>query len=129
MNMIDKQHKAIVLFGHGARDERWAEPFMALKKIIESRLPEGTEVALAFLELMTPSLPQCLDTLAQNHVGHVTVVPVFFGVGGHLRKDFPALLDQCRHRHPDLTIETTPAVGEWAQVQHAIAIEVTNLIG
>ena len=46
--------KAIILFGHGARDTRWREPFdrlAALWKAQHSSIP----VQLAFLEMMEPS--------------------------------------------------------------------------
>jgi hypothetical protein len=56
--------------------------------------------ALAFLELMTPSLEDAIDELAATGVGAITVVPVFFGQGGHLRRDFPLLIDACRAKYP-----------------------------
>jgi lipopolysaccharide export system permease protein len=47
--------QAIVLFAHGARDPRWAEPFEAVAARVRAAAP-GCPVVLAFLELMTPSL-------------------------------------------------------------------------
>ncbi|MGE8472690.1 MAG: CbiX/SirB N-terminal domain-containing protein, partial [Paraburkholderia hospita] len=48
----------IVLFAHGARDARWAEPFERLSaRLRELRGPSAGPVSLAFLELMTPDLP------------------------------------------------------------------------
>ena len=40
--------KALVLFAHGARDPRWAQPFQKLQKIAQSNLPDMA-VELAFL--------------------------------------------------------------------------------
>jgi hypothetical protein len=45
---------------------------------------------------MTPSLADAIAELAATGVGAITVVPVFFGQGGHLRRDFPLLIDACR---------------------------------
>ena len=47
--------RAIVLFAHGARDPRWAEPFEAVAARVRAAAP-GCRVALAFLELMAPTL-------------------------------------------------------------------------
>ncbi|BDB25276.1 CbiX/SirB N-terminal domain-containing protein [Cupriavidus sp. P-10] len=112
--------RALVLFAHGARDARWREPFERLQQKLVAALP-GCEVRLAFLELMSPLLPDTLAELAAGGVGEVTVVPVFFGQGGHIRRDLPALLDQCRQAHSGLRIHCAAAVGESDAVLDAIA--------
>ncbi|KJK22711.1 cobalamin biosynthesis protein CbiX [Burkholderiaceae bacterium 16] len=112
--------QALVLFGHGARDARWREPFDRLHAKLAAALPDSA-VRLAFLELMTPSLPDTLAELAAAGVANINVVPVFFGQGGHLRRDLPALLDDCRQRHPGVTIRCATAVGEDESVLDAIA--------
>ena len=66
--------EALVLFAHGARDPRWAEPFRRLQAITQSRMP-GVDVELAFLELMEPRLPELVFSLASGGCTAVTVVP------------------------------------------------------
>jgi len=111
---------AIVLFGHGARDERWKEPFIRIKEIIQQESPEQ-RVELAFLELMQPNLETTISDLVNSGVQAIKVVPVFLGQGGHIRKDFPALLDECRKKYPQINLSTQPAVGEDLGVLQAIA--------
>ncbi len=113
--------RKIVLFGHGARDPRWAEPFQLLSHKIASQVDAETSVELAFLELMQPSLPEVARQCSAQGIPHLMVVPVFFGQGGHLRKDFPVLIDQCKAQNPQLTISVTPPVGEWDFVLDSIA--------
>ncbi|MGO4277770.1 sirohydrochlorin cobaltochelatase [Cupriavidus sp. OV038] len=110
----------LVLFAHGARDARWREPFDRLQAKLSALLPD-TAVRLAFLELMEPSLPVALAELAGVGVAEVTVVPVFFGQGGHIRRDLPALIDQCRAQFPAMRIGCATAVGEAESVLDAIA--------
>ncbi|MCD9120290.1 sirohydrochlorin chelatase [Cupriavidus sp. UGS-1] len=112
--------QALVLFAHGARDARWREPFDRLHARLSAMLPDCA-VRLAFLELMTPDLPGTLAQLAAQNIGDILVVPVFFGQGGHLRRDLPALLDDCRARLPGVTIRCAAAVGEADSVLDAIA--------
>jgi sirohydrochlorin cobaltochelatase len=112
--------RALILFGHGARDPRWAAPFQRLQEILQAQLPDVT-VALAFLELMTPSLPVLTEQLMQAGCRDVTVVPVFFGQGGHVLRDLPAMTEQLRNAHPGLALKVAPAVGEDAEVLNAIA--------
>jgi sirohydrochlorin cobaltochelatase len=112
--------KALVLFAHGARAAAWAAPFQRLRDLTAARRPDCT-VSLAFLELMTPSLPDEVGAQVALGARDVTIVPVFLGQGGHLLRDLPLLLDQLRASHPDVTFRTVPAVGEDPGVLAAMA--------
>ena len=111
--------KAMILFGHGARDSRWREPFDRLVQLWQAQHP-NTPVELAFLEMMQPSLEEAVSSLSLKGVAQITVVPVFFGQGGHLRNDFPVLLEACQQQYPNITLSATPAVGEDLAVLQAI---------
>lgn len=111
--------KALILFGHGARDSRWREPFDRLAALWKTQHPD-IQVELAFLELMQPSLEGAIASLAAAGATQAVVVPVFFGQGGHLRNDFPVLLSACQEKFPAMTLSATPAVGEDEAVLQAI---------
>lgn len=111
----------IVLFGHGARDARWAEPFERLAARLRAARGADAPVSLAFLELMTPSLDTAIATQIAAGCSRITVVPVFFGQGGHIRRDLPQLIDACRAAHPGVEIRCATAVGEDDGVLDAIA--------
>ena len=112
--------RAIVLFAHGARDPRWAEPFEAIAAQVRAAVPGG-RVALAFLELMTPTLAEAVGRLAAEGATAVDVVPLFLGSGGHVRTDLPALVAALRLAHPEITLRLHPAIGEHASVVAAMA--------
>ncbi len=112
--------RALILFGHGARDPRWAAPFQRLRQILQAQQPD-TEVALAFLELMVPDLPTLVAQLTEHGCQDVTVVPVFFGQGGHVLRDLPILIENLQKTYPQLTLKAVPAVGEDADVLNAVA--------
>jgi sirohydrochlorin cobaltochelatase len=109
----------IILFGHGARDPRWAEPFERLAGKL--RAMRRDPVGLAFLEFMTPDLPAAISALAADSCDAVTVVPVFFGQGGHVRRDLPEVIDRCRAMYPSVDIRCAVAVGEDEAVLDAVA--------
>jgi sirohydrochlorin cobaltochelatase len=111
---------AIVLFAHGARDPRWAEPFEAVAARIRAAAP-GLAVALAFLELMGPSLGEAVGRLVAGGATTIDVVPLFLGTGGHVRQDLPPLIDTLRAAHPGTTIRLHAAIGEHAAVSEAMA--------
>jgi sirohydrochlorin ferrochelatase len=65
-------------------------------------------------------LEEAVARLSAKGATELTVVPVFFGQGGHLRNDFPVLLEECRGKFPNIQLSTTPAVGEDLAVLQAI---------
>ena len=110
----------MILFGHGARDARWQEPFQRLAAKLAAARGDAGPVSLAFLELMTPSLPDAIATQATAGCDTITVIPVFFGQGGHVRRDLPALIAQCQSEHPGVRLRCAGAVGEDDAVLDAI---------
>jgi sirohydrochlorin cobaltochelatase len=112
--------RGIILFVHGARDPRWAEPFRRLRAKIEA-LGDGTPAALAFLEHGTPDLAEAAAAMASGGVQRIRIVPMFFGRGGHLRNDLPRQLELARARAPGVGFEVTEAAGESEQVLEALA--------
>ncbi len=111
---------ALILFAHGARDPRWAQPFQKLQAIAREQRPD-TEVELAFLELMEPRLPEVVSRLAAAGCVSISVVPVFLGQGGHVLRDLPPMIDELRVQYPELQLNVSPAVGESPEVLAAIA--------
>lgn len=103
--------RALILFAHGARAAGWAAPFERLRDETRARLPD-VPVSLAFLELMEPRLPAEVAALAASGVTEVTIVPVFLGVGGHLLRDLPALVEELHRDYPGMTVTVAGAVGE-----------------
>jgi sirohydrochlorin cobaltochelatase len=111
---------AIILFAHGARAASWAAPFERVRELTQARTP-GIAVTLAFLELMTPRLPELVGQMVQGGVRDITVVPVFLGQGGHVLRDLPLMVEQLKIDYPGLAIKVVEAVGENAGVLAAIA--------
>ena len=111
---------ALVLFAHGARDVQWSEPFRALQREVAGRRPDLT-VELAFLELMKPSLGDCVSQLAGDGHRRIVIAPLFLAQGGHLKKDLPRLLKDLGTRHPAADISLLPPIGEVTELLNAIA--------
>lgn len=122
-------HNGIILFGHGARDARWAEPFERLAAKLRGLAGPDARVDLAFLELMTPDLPTAIAAQVASGCTAVTVVPVFVGIGGHIRRDLPAIVDRCRAVHAGVEIRCAAPVGEDDAVLDALAAYCQRQIG
>ena len=111
---------SLILFAHGSRDPKWAEPFKAIQLLIRAQAPD-LRVELAFLELMQPGIQECLSNLVKQGVKRVSIVPIFLAAGRHLREDLPALIAPIQQQFRDLVIDVSAPIGEIPEFQAAIA--------
>ena len=105
------EQRGIILFAHGSRDPLWRLPMEAVAAQVATTDPQG-KVVCAYLELTQPDLPSAAQQLVAQGVQQLTVVPLFLGVGKHVREDLPELMNGLRQAHPGVEIVLQPSVGE-----------------
>jgi sirohydrochlorin cobaltochelatase len=112
--------RGLILFAHGSRDPQWRAPMEAVAARAAALEP-GAIVRCAYLELMEPDLGACAAEMAAQGATSVTIVPMFLGVGRHAREDLPLLVAGLRTRHPQVSIDLRPAIGEDERVIDMLA--------
>lgn len=112
--------KGIILFGHGARNPEYVEPFRRIRAAVE-RLTPDEAVEIGFLELTQPPLEASIECLVGRGVRQIRIVPIFFAPGRHVLKDLPQLLGNALDRFPDVEFEVADCVGEVDAVIEAMA--------
>jgi sirohydrochlorin cobaltochelatase len=112
--------KGIILFGHGARNPEYIQPFKRIQAVVAAKQPT-VPVEIGFLELTQPALETSIECLARRGVTQVKVVPIFFAPGRHVLKDLPQLLGNAMDRFPEIEFDVTACVGEVDAVIEAMA--------
>lgn len=101
---------ALLAVAHGSPDPR-AEPILeALIARVRSERP-GLVAVLSHLGFSDPDVPAALQSLAQQGVSEVVVVPLLLTAAYHVKVDLPALLVQASADHPGLAIAQAAALG------------------
>lgn len=111
---------AIILLAHGSRDPLWRLPIEAVALRIAALSPE-TPVACAYIEHTEPSLEQAAAQLVDHGAGHITVFPLFLGMGKHARADVPELIASLQARYPELQVRLLPSAGEIPELIDSLA--------
>jgi len=119
---------AIILFAHGARDPEWANPLRRVQTAIRQRAG-SVPVELAFLEFMTPTLPECVAALVAGGAANILVMPMFIAQGGHLKRDVPEMLALLRSTYPEVEFSMSGPIGENETVIQAMATAGLELAG
>jgi len=112
--------QGLILFAHGARDPRWAEPFERVAARVRALRPDWA-VSPAYLEFLAPDLDAAGAALAAGGCREVEILPLFLGAGGHVRKDLPERVEKLRVAHPAVRWSLRPAAGESDILVEALA--------
>lgn len=118
--------QVLILFAHGSRDPAWRAPFDRVAARVRALRPDG-QVVVAFLEFAAPSLPDAVADAAARGATAIRIVPMFLGLGGHLRHDMPGIVEAARARAPGVEVTVTPSLGEAEEVLQAMAAWLAEL--
>ncbi|WNM34298.1 sirohydrochlorin chelatase [Streptomyces sp. Li-HN-5-11] len=93
---------ALLIAGHGTRDEAGAEAFRDFVRALGLRRPD-LPVAGGFIELSPPPLGDAVAELVQRGVRRFAAVPLMLVSAGHAKGDIPAALAREKERHPGIS--------------------------
>ena len=108
-----------VFFCHGSRSPDWRIPFEQLAEDYRRRSPDE-QVRLAFLELMSPSLPEVLAEAAAAGATAVRIVPLFLAPGAHTSRDLQNLAADARRQWPQMAIDVERTLLESTTLRRAL---------
>ena len=89
---------AILLIGHGSRDNDAVQEFYQLAESYRQRFPNQL-VATSFLELSTPSIEEAIENLVVQGVTSIKALPGILMAGNHAKSDIPRILQAQRQKH------------------------------
>ncbi|MEW2257765.1 sirohydrochlorin chelatase [Streptomyces sp. NPDC047869] len=93
---------ALLIAGHGTRDEAGAEAFRDFVRELGRRHPQ-LPVAGGFIELSPPPLGEAVAELVERGVRRFAAVPLMLVSAGHAKGDIPAALSREKERHPGIS--------------------------
>jgi len=94
---------AIMVCGHGSRDENAVREFAVVAQAMRERFPER-DVEYGFLEFAQPIIREGLDKLAARGATRVLAVPGMLFAAGHAKNDIPSVLNTYMAQNPGLEI-------------------------
>ncbi|GAA2877575.1 sirohydrochlorin chelatase [Streptomyces mexicanus] len=93
---------ALLIAGHGTRDDAGAEAFRDFVRRLGQRRPD-LAVAGGFIELSPPPLGEAVTELVERGVRRFAAVPLMLVSAGHAKGDIPAALAREKERHPGIS--------------------------
>lgn len=117
---IPAHSSGIILFAHGSRDALWRLPIEAVADRMRALSPDVL-VDCAYLELTEPDLQETVKGMALKSIQHISIVPMFLGVGRHAREDLPVLVRNLKVLYPHIHFELRKAIGEEMAITDAMA--------
>ena len=84
-----KNTTAIMICGHGSRDQSAVDEFNSLATHFRDRLPDY-DVESGFLEFATPVISEGLDKLRDRGAKKIICIPSMLFAAGHVKNDLPS---------------------------------------
>jgi sirohydrochlorin cobaltochelatase len=116
----------LLLVAHGSKDPEWTIPFKAIEDSAKREF--SGPVVLSYLESSSPRIEQGLLQLLSSGVTNITVAPLFFGVGSHVKTDIPQIIQKTVGGHPGVAFNILPAVGQIPAIQRLISSEIVSQV-
>ncbi len=94
---------AVMVCGHGSRDEAAVREFESVARGLRGRLPQY-DVDYGFLEFATPIIRTGLDALLARGATRILAVPGMLFAAGHAKNDIPSVLNAYQARNDGVEI-------------------------
>lgn len=96
-------HPAVMICGHGSRDDAAIEEFNSLAVHLRKRLPDH-DVESGFLEFATPIIRTGLDKLKERGAKKIICLPGMLFAAGHVKNDLPSEVNNFGAENPDIEL-------------------------
>lgn len=106
----DGERIAVLLVGHGTRDQRGQQEFTELVARLSRARPDLL-VGGGYLEIAQPSIGAAVDELVARGATQLVAIPLLLLAAGHAKQDVPEALELAGRRHPRLTMRLAGHLG------------------
>ena len=104
--------KTLIILAHGSRREESNQEIVELtNKVKTLTSSEFEQVEYAYLEVVSPSLPEAIDSCINNGATHITVFPYFLNSGNHVKRDIPEMVNTAKENYPQCSFKTSECIG------------------
>jgi len=118
--------KALILIAHGSRVKKTAEEMQRLIDRVQLRFSDRKVVA-AYMEIQSPGLVETVDDQIKKGAKEISILPLFFFEGRHMREDIPSQVSECKEKFPECNIELLPYIGSSEHFANAVVESVLTL--
>jgi len=112
LDALGMSHRHLLIVAHGSRRQASNDEVRVLGERVRAlREPGIGQVAVAFLELAEPSIPQGLAQCVAAGAREIIVFPYFLAAGTHVANDIPEAIELFRAQHPHIKVRLSSHLG------------------
>jgi len=99
--MTPPEGRVLILMAHGSRHPAPPQEVAGLAAELQRSRPDVT-VRHAFLDMLTPTLPEVIAEAVAGGAERIEVLPLLLNTGYHVTRDIPAMIVQARRQYPQV---------------------------
>ena len=102
----------LIILAHGSRREESNQEIKELTKKVKVLAGANYDlIEYAYLEVVSPSLPEAIDSAVNNGAVKITVFPYFLNSGNHVKRDIPEMVNNAKGKYPDCEFNISACIG------------------
>jgi sirohydrochlorin cobaltochelatase len=117
----------ILIVCHGSQRREANEGFEAMVARIAAHL-HAEEVLATYFSIVHPSIEDRVDELVARGVERIVLMPYFLFAGQHISVDIPVILNACRTKHPQISLEMLPSLENDPAVEGVVAERLKSIV-
>ncbi len=111
----------LLIVAHGSRRQASNDEVHQLADRVSAQKGGNFDgVAVAFLELAEPSIPEGLKRLAGQGADQIVVLPYFLAAGTHVFSDIPDAIESFKTENPSVRVSLAPHFGAARELVQAL---------
>ena len=102
----------LIILAHGSRREESNQEIRELAKKVKTQAGSNYDlIDYAYLEVVSPSLPESIENCINQGASKITVFPYFLNSGNHVKRDIPEMVKKAEEKYPDCSFKISACIG------------------
>lgn len=104
------EKRVIIILGHGSKNAASVKEQETLIEMISTHMP-GYAIENAYLQFCQPNIDHVVETLVNEDVSSIVIVPLLLFAGIHVQREIPEMVERFRNQYPHVTFTLTDHLG------------------
>ncbi len=102
----------LIILAHGSRRAESNQEIRELAIKVKALAASNYDlIEYAYLEVVSPSLPEAIENCMNKGALNITVFPYFLNSGNHVKRDIPNMVETAKEKHPDCSFKISACIG------------------
>jgi len=102
----------LIILAHGSRREESNQEIKELTIKVKALAGSNYDlIEYAYLEVVSPALPEAIENCINKGASNITVFPYFLNSGNHVKRDIPEMVETAKEKYSNCSFRISACIG------------------